>query len=84
MSYQIDARRVAGVVTEANLALAGKNFNHGELIVGLSELIGRVIVDVASTSIQADEMMDVVKDHLKRTVMYGSLAQEKQLIIPGG
>lgn len=80
MSYPIDARRVSGVVTEANLAIQGKGFNHGEILVGLAELIGRVIVDVASTSIQADEMMDVVKDHLKRTVIVGAKAREKQII----
>lgn len=80
MAYQIDAHRVAAVVVEANRALDGKNFNHGEAILGLSELIGRVIVSVAKNKIQADEMRDIVMTHLNRTILIGAEAQDKRII----
>lgn len=80
MSYQIDARKVAGVVIEANSALTDKNFNQGEVILGLAELIGRVIVESADTSIQAGEMVKVVMAHLDKTITVGSQAKGKSII----
>ena len=47
MHAQIEARKVAGVVIEASRILGDKGFNRGEMILGLSELIGRLIVDTA-------------------------------------
>ena len=81
MGYQIDPRKVAGVVIEANAALVNKNFNQGEVILGLSELIGRIIVETADTSIQAGEMVKVVENHLAKTIHIGSQARGKSSII---
>jgi hypothetical protein len=80
MSYEIDRRKVAGVVTEAARAIDNKDFNHGEVIVGLSELIGRVIVDVAPSHIQMKQMVDIVNDHMNRTIVAGNDAKGKSLI----
>lgn len=71
MAYEINQRKVAGVVIEANQALMGKGFNHGETVIGLSELIGRVIVDAANNQIQADELMKAAVAHFSRTVVIG-------------
>lgn len=80
MSYQIDAHRVAVVVTEANRILSDKNFNHGEVMLGLSELLGRIIVATAKTKIQADEMKAIIERHINKTVQIGADAQEKRII----
>lgn len=80
MSYQIDQRKVAGVVVEANLALSNKDFNHGEIILGLAELAGRVIVEAADTNIQAKELVKVVMAHLDRTITIGAHAAGKSII----
>lgn len=80
MSYKIDQRKVAGVVIEANAALTGKDFNHGEVVLGLAELIGRVIVECADNQFQATELVKVANGHLERTVKIGAQAQEKQII----
>jgi hypothetical protein len=80
MSYEIDQRKIAGVVTEAARAIEGGHFNHGEVIVGLSELIGRVIVDVATNHIQMKQMVDIVTDHMNRTIVVGNEAKGKSLI----
>lgn len=82
MAYEIEPRKVAGVVVEANNALRPHGFNHGEIIVGLSELIGRVIVDAARTQIQADELLEVAGKHLKDTVRIGAQAKDRRIIIP--
>lgn len=83
MSYQIEPRKVAGVVREASAALENKGFNQGEVLVGLSELLGRVIVEAGSTSIQMDEMRKVVNDHLDRTIRIGAHATEKSIVARG-
>jgi len=80
MAYQIEPRRVAGVISEANEALNGKGFNHGEVVLGLAELIGRVIVEVSENSIQTQELVKVVETHLAKTIQIGSQNQEKSLI----
>lgn len=80
MAYQIDPRRVMGVIVESNKALQGNGFNHGEVVLGLSELIGRVVVEAAATKIQADELIDAAIKHLKLTVQTGADAREKRII----
>lgn len=80
MAYQIEPRKVAGVVIEANQAITGKGFNHGEVILGLGELIGRVIVEVSESEIQAQELVKVVQTHIDQTIKIGSQATEKSLI----
>jgi len=80
MSYQIDQRKVAGVVVETNQTLSGKGFNHGEIIIGLSELIGRIIVDAAENGIQAKELAQVAANHIGLTIKVGAEATEKRII----
>ncbi|NBS70537.1 hypothetical protein EBT31_16730, partial [bacterium] len=74
MSYQIDQKKVAGVVIEANLALSDKGFNHGEIIIGLAELAARVIVEASDTNIQAKELVKVAMAHMDRTITIGAHA----------
>jgi hypothetical protein len=80
MSYKIDQRKVNGVVIEANAALTNKDFNHGEIMIGLAELVGRVIVEVAENPIQATELTKVAKSHIDNTVRIGAQATEKRII----
>lgn len=81
MSYQIDKRKIAGVVIECNRAISGKDFNHGEVVLGLAELIGRVIVEAADGPIQAKELMQVATNHVANTVRIGAEAREKPQIL---
>lgn len=71
MSYDINPRRVSGVINECQFALTNKNFNHGEVIIGLAELIGRCIVQSAETPIQGGDAARVVIEHLNRTLHAG-------------
>ena len=80
MAYNIEPRKVAGVVIEVNKALAGKEFNSGEVLLGLSELLGRTIVATAETHIQMKDKEKVVHAHLNQTITVGSGATGKRLI----
>jgi len=83
MSYQIEQKKVIGVVTECNFALDGKGFNHGEVILGLAELMGRIIVETSETSIQAKDLAKVAVDHLNNTIKIGAQATGKSNILMG-
>ena len=83
MRYEIDQRKVIGVLLEANGAISDKGFNHGEVILGLAELIGRTIVEVAETSIQSGELMKVAMAHIELTIRTGAVVQEKRIITAG-
>lgn len=80
MAYQIDQRKVTGVVLEANSVLNNKGFNHGEVIIGLAELIGRIIVEASDGAIQAKELTKVAVVHIENTIKIGGEAREKSLI----
>lgn len=82
-TVQIDARKVAGVAIEAGRILSDKGFNRGEIILGLAELIGRVIVDTAETDIQAAELSKVAVTHLGKTVEIGVEAGRSRIVRPG-
>lgn len=81
MSYKIDQHKVVGVVKEANAAISGKGFNHGEVVLGLSELVGRTIVAATANSIQATDLMKAAAAHIDRTVRIGAEATNKSNIL---
>jgi hypothetical protein len=51
------------------------NFSHGEILVGLAEAIGRITVDACTNLVQMGECVDVVHDHLRRTIAAGAKAK---------
>lgn len=71
----IDPRKIAGVVNEANNALIPHGFNTIEIVIGLAELMGRIIVSMGGTSVQSESVVAVAKDHLDRTIRIGTIAQ---------
>jgi len=80
MSYPIDPLKIRGVIVECNTVLQQHKFNVGEVLVGLAELIGRIIVENATTDVQAKEMIDVVGNHVVCTVQLGAEATGKSQI----
>lgn len=83
MAYNIDKRKVAEVLIRSNEAIRAQEFNHGEVIIGLSELIGRTIVEVAKGPLQAQELTRVVVEHLDRTIKAGAEVRDRRIIIGG-
>ena len=80
MTTVIDQNKIAGVVKAVAAILGDRGFNRGEILLGLSEMVGRIIVDVADNSIQADELYTICQQHMSRTIHIGSQASEKQII----
>ncbi len=84
MNVQLEQRKIAGVVIEVSQILADKGFNRGEIIIGLSELIGRLIVDSVEDTIQAEELTKIVGEHISKTIEIGIQATQKRILTPGG
>lgn len=75
MSYEISPNRVKGVVAECQQVIGVGHFNTGEVIVGLTELLGRVIVKSCETPVSMGQAKDVVMQHLNNTLHHGALAK---------
>jgi hypothetical protein len=84
MNVQLEQRKIAGVVIEVSQILSDKGFNRGEIIIGLSELIGRLIVDSVEDTIQAEELTKIVGEHISKTIEIGIQATQKRILTPGG
>lgn len=80
MKYTIEPRKVAGVVVECNNVIKNMGFNHGEVVLGLAELIGRIIVDVSPTNLQADQLYGIAQDHMRDTIKAGLSANRNTVI----
>jgi hypothetical protein len=75
---------VKEVMQRVNDVLAhGGQFNHGEVIIGLSELCGKIIVEASQGPLQCKELVRVVVEHLDRTVKIGAEARDKRIITAG-
>lgn len=75
MSYEISPNRVKGVMTECDKLIGTGIFNTGEIILGLTELLGRVIVKSCNTPISMGQAKDIVMQHLNSTLHQGALAK---------
>lgn len=87
MQQNIEPRKVAGVVAECNRVISDKDFSVGEVLIGLSELLGRVIVEAGGTPVSMEEIKKVCVQHMDKTISIGSQARGKSrsesgLILP--
>lgn len=75
MSYDISPNRVKGVVTECEKIVGSGIFNTGEVMIGLTELLGRVIVKSCDTPISMGQAAEIVSKHLTQTLYHGAIAK---------
>lgn len=75
MSYEVNSGNVQWVSHQVQRALAGGRFNTGEVIIGVSEVLGRAIVATADTPVQGMQCAQVCLDHIVRTLKAGFSAK---------
>jgi len=77
MQHTIKPRNVMGVILEVDQMLKerGRDFNTVEVMIGLQELVGRIIVDMSMTPVSAGELIVHAKKHLDDTVRIGLQAK---------
>jgi hypothetical protein len=71
MQHQIDPRKVAGVCTTALQSVGTQGFAYAEIIIGLSEAIGRLIVESSANTIHATELAQIAGKHISDTIRIG-------------
>jgi hypothetical protein len=76
-TVNIDSRKVAGVVKEGLRLVSDKGFARAEIIIGLAELLGRIIVDSAETNTQAEELAKIAHNHTDISIGIGLRASQK-------
>jgi hypothetical protein len=81
MQHTIVPKHVMGVILEVDKMLKQGSFpfNTVEVMLGLQELVGRIIVDLAQTQVSADELMEHTMRHLNNTVRIGMAAKGQPL-----
>jgi hypothetical protein len=83
MDIQIKPRNVMAVVLEVDAMLRAKakemGLNQAEVMLGLQELVGRVIVDMALNQVGADDLISHAKTHLDDTVRIGMRSKGQQI-----
>lgn len=84
MEIPINKHKVAGVVSEINQILGGKEFTYVDILLGTAEFMGRIIVDRAENHQQTLEMVKVINDHMATTISVGNVARSKSLVPPKG
>ncbi len=69
-TYNVNGENIARICMQTLHDLSG-NFDPVECVMGLSEAIGRIIVDTAKTPIQGREMLDVSQAHIGKVMEIG-------------
>lgn len=75
MSFDVSPGNVEWVATRVAQSLDGGQFNLGEVIMGVAEALGRVVVSASDTPVQAGQCMQVIVSHLNRTMHAGYTAR---------
>ena len=75
VKHDVNIVKVELVVKDILRMVGNGGLDYGEVLLALSEALGRVIVDVCKTPIQMTEMADVANAHLRRTIIAGAQAK---------
>lgn len=76
MEVTLNKGKIAGVVKAAGESVSNRGFETPEVLFGLAELIGRILVDHAGgTIVQKLEMLKPIVEHAERTVRVGCIAK---------
>lgn len=75
MAYEVQPGNVEWVCSRVLKSLDGGQFNHGEVILGIAEALGRVVVSSAETPVQGTQAAQVILAHLNSTIAAGYSAK---------
>lgn len=69
--FNVNEGNVQWVVRNVTQSLGDGRFSLGEILLGLTESLGRVVVSSCPTPVQGMQMVDVIQDHLRTTLKAG-------------
>jgi len=74
-AFHLEKRKLEGVQDITARALLNQGFSSVEILMGLSEFIGRLAVMEGATPIQMQELVEVAADHILLTAQIGAEAR---------
>lgn len=74
-TFRVEKRKLEGVQDIAARALLDKGFSSLEIMLGLSEFVGRIAVMEGATPIQMMELLEVASSHMLATTQTGAEAK---------
>lgn len=75
MAYEVTPGNVTWVCENVIKALKDGQFNHGEVLLGVTEALGRIVISAADTPVQAASALQCIIDHLRTTLTAGYSAK---------
>ncbi len=75
MAYEVTPGNVTWVCENVLKSIHDGQFNHGEVILGITEALGRVVIMAADTPVQGASALQACVDHLRTTLAAGYSAQ---------
>lgn len=75
MAYEVTPGNVTWVCENVLKSINDGQFNHGEVMLGIAEALGRVITSAADTPVQALSAIAVVTNHMQAAVLAGFTAR---------
>ncbi len=75
MAYEVTPGNVTWVCENVLKSINDGQFNHGEVILGITEALGRVVIASAATPVQGATALQACVDHLRTTLSAGYSAR---------
>ena len=75
MRHDVNPGNVTWVVKRLNEAMGNGQFSSAEVILGVAEFAGRIIVAMADTPVQGMQALNLLAGHMQETAKAGYIAK---------
>lgn len=75
MAYEVVPGNITWVCENVLKSVNDGQFNHGEVILGVAEALGRIVIASAETPVQGASALQACIDHLRTTLAAGYSAR---------
>lgn len=75
MAYEVVPGNITWVCENVLKAIRDGQFNHGEVIIGVTEALGRIVIASAPTPVQGASALQACIDHLRTVLSAGYSAR---------
>jgi len=75
MAYEVVPGNVTWVCENVLKSINDGQFNHGEVILGVAEALGRIVISSAPTPVQGASALQACIDHIRTTLAAGYTAR---------
>ena len=80
MAYDVNPGNIEWVCANVLKSINDGQFSHGEVMLGITQALGRVVINAADTPVQGSSAMQVIVDHLNETLKAGYIAKGYNMV----